>query len=183
MVRHPRGSYIIMPIAVSGVAAPETVTNWRCHPKQESWHKVPKSVLRAVLGRMQFTLHATRRTPHGASLLVQAMSSWLVKTRRAPSRHSRDTRVYGHTTTAMHKLCTPPPPPPPPPHTPPPPPHLKSKSARIMNAYPTGDITSLPFEPSMRSLVHGRQVVFNPPPRPILPRHPHHRLDLAPRVQ
>ena len=59
---------------------------------------------------MQFTLHATRRTPHGASCLVQAMSTWLVKTRRAPSRHSRDARVYGHTTTAMHKLSTPPPP-------------------------------------------------------------------------
>ena len=69
---------------------------------------MPKSVLRAVLGRMQFTLHATRRTPHGASRFVQAKSAWLVKTRRAPSRHSRDARVYGHTT-AMHKLRTPPP--------------------------------------------------------------------------
>ena len=72
--------------------------------------KVPKSVLRVVLGRMQFILHATRRTPHGASRLVQAMSAWLVKTRRAPSRHGRDARVYGHKTTAMHKLSTPPPP-------------------------------------------------------------------------
>ena len=58
---------------------------------------------------MQFTLHATRRTPHGASRLVQAMSAWLVKTRRAPSRHSRDARVYGHTTTAINKLSAPPP--------------------------------------------------------------------------
>ena len=48
--------------------------------KQESRHKLPKSVLRAVL----------------ALRLVQAMSAWLVKTRRAPSRHSRDARVYGH---------------------------------------------------------------------------------------
>ena len=32
---------------------------------------------------------------------------WLVETRRAPSRHSRDARVYDHTTTAMHKLSTP----------------------------------------------------------------------------
>ena len=71
---------------------------------------MPKSVLRAVLGRMQFTLHATRQTPHGASRFVQAMSAWLVKTRRAPSRYSRDARVYGHTTTAIHKLSTPPPP-------------------------------------------------------------------------
>ena len=59
---------------------------------------------------MQFTLHATRRTPHGAVRLVPATSAWLVKTRRAPSRHGRDARVYGHTTTAMHKLRTPPPP-------------------------------------------------------------------------
>ena len=36
------------------------------------------------------------------------MSAWLVKTRRAPSRHSRHARVYGHTTTTMHKLSTPP---------------------------------------------------------------------------
>ena len=75
---------------------------------------MPKSVLRAVLGRMQFTLHATGLTSHGASHLVQAMSAWLVKTRRAPSRYnSRDARVCGHTTTAMHKLSTPPPPRPP----------------------------------------------------------------------
>ena len=32
-----------------------------------------------------------------------------MKTRRAPSRHIRDARVYGHTTTAMHKLNTRPP--------------------------------------------------------------------------
>ena len=76
--------------------------------KQESRHKVPKSVLREVLERMQFTLHSTRGTPHGASRLVQAMPAWLVKTRRAPSRHSRDATVYGQTTTAMHKLSTPP---------------------------------------------------------------------------
>ena len=32
------------------------------------------------------------------------------ETRRAPSRHSKKARVYGHTTAAMHKLSTPPPP-------------------------------------------------------------------------
>ena len=69
---------------------------------------MPTSVLRAVLGRMQFTLHATRRTPHGALRLLQAVPSWLAKTRRAPSVHSRGARVYGHTTTAMHKLPSPP---------------------------------------------------------------------------
>ena len=39
------------------------------------------------------------------------MSAWVVKSRRAPSRYSRDARVYGHTTTAMHELSTPAPPP------------------------------------------------------------------------
>ena len=52
-----------------------------------------------------------RGTPHGASCLVQTMPTWLVKTRRAPSRHSRDARVCGHTTTATLKPSTPPPPP------------------------------------------------------------------------
>ena len=61
------------------------------------------------LSRTQLTLHATRRTPHGASHLVQATSTWSVKTRRALSRHCRDARVYGHTTTAMHDMSTPPP--------------------------------------------------------------------------
>ena len=41
-------------------------------------------------------LHATRRTPHVASRLVQAVPAWSVKTQRAPSRHCRDARVYGH---------------------------------------------------------------------------------------
>ena len=40
---------------------------------------------------------------------MQAMLAWLVKIRRAPSRHRRDARVYGHSTMAMHKLNTPPP--------------------------------------------------------------------------
>ena len=58
---------------------------------------------------MQLTLNTTHLTPHGASRLVQVMSAWSVKTRRAPSRHCRDARVYGHTTTAMHGMRTPPP--------------------------------------------------------------------------
>ena len=56
---------------------------------------------------MQLNLHATRRTPHGASRLVQAVSSWSVKTGRAPSRHFRGARVYGHTATATHDMVTP----------------------------------------------------------------------------
>ena len=67
-----------------------------------------KSVSKAVFSRMQLTLHATRPTPHGASRLVQAMSAWSVKTRRAPSRHRKDAKVYGHVATAMHDMSTPP---------------------------------------------------------------------------
>ena len=50
-------------------------------------------------GGMRLTLHAARPTPDGASRLVQAMFGWSVKIRRrAPFRHCRDARVYGHTT-------------------------------------------------------------------------------------
>ena len=56
-------------------------------------------------GRMRLTLHATRRTPHGASRLVQAMPAWSVKTRHAPSRHCRDARDYGVKTTTTHEMC------------------------------------------------------------------------------
>ena len=62
---------------------------------------------------MQLTLHATRLAPHGASRLVNAVSAWSVKTRRAPSRHYRAARVYGHTPTAMHDTQYTPPPSPP----------------------------------------------------------------------
>ena len=41
--------------------------------------------------------------------LVHAMSACSV-TRRAPSQHRKDTRAYGHTTTAMHEMGTTPPP-------------------------------------------------------------------------
>ncbi|CAN0169454.1 unnamed protein product, partial [Laminaria digitata] len=81
-------------------------------PQNKSSHPtlspICKSASHAVLRRMQLTLRATRRTPHGASRLVQAMSAWSVKTARAPSRHCRDARIYGHTTTAVHdEIITP----------------------------------------------------------------------------
>ena len=67
-----------------------------------------------VLRRMQLALRATCRKPHGASRSMLAMSAWSVKTRRAPSRHCRDARVYDHTTSAVHDIeytpSTPPPP-------------------------------------------------------------------------
>ena len=65
-----------------------------------------------------FLIMTGRRSPftrldehHGVPRLVQAMPAWSGKTRRVPSRHCRDARVYGHTTTAMHDMSTPPPPP------------------------------------------------------------------------
>ena len=75
---------------------------------QENTRKVRNSSSQVVLSRVQLTLHATRRTPHGASRLVQPMPAWLVKTRRARSRRCRDTRVYVHMTTAMHEITPPP---------------------------------------------------------------------------
>ena len=63
-----------------------------------------KSASQVILSGNQLTLHATRRTPHVASRLVHAMSSWSMKTRCAPSRCCRDARVNGHMTTVMHKM-------------------------------------------------------------------------------
>ena len=64
--------------------------------------------MRFLRSRMQLTLHATHRTPHGASRLAQAMPAWSMKYQRAPSRHCSDVRVYGHTTSAMHDTSIPP---------------------------------------------------------------------------
>ena len=65
------------------VAAPEkeTICIRRCHPYAR---KPASQAVVGIIDRMQLTLHATRPTPHGASRLVQAMSAWSVKTRRAP---------------------------------------------------------------------------------------------------
>ena len=81
-------------------------------PENKRIHSTLPSVCKRVrlksvfFSRMQLTLHETHPTPHGASRLVQAMSAWSVKTRRAPSRHCRDARVYGHTTTACINMST-----------------------------------------------------------------------------
>ena len=77
---------------------PPTPIYGGCHPYAR------KSASYAVISinRMQLTLLATRRAPHGASRMVPAMSAWSVKNRRAPCRHYRDARVDGRTTTAMH---------------------------------------------------------------------------------
>ena len=98
MGRHPRGSYIVYSWMSLEVATPEKKQlAGRCHPYAR------KSASKAVPSRMKLALHATRPTPHGASRLVQARSAWTGKTRRAPSGHCSDEKVYGNTTTAAHK--------------------------------------------------------------------------------
>ena len=102
MVRQPRGSCIVT--TSLEVATPENEIN-SC---DAVIHMQKKSVSKAALCRVQPALHVTRRTPHGALRLVQAVSAWSVKPRRAPSRHCRDARVYGHTTTPIYGMSTPP---------------------------------------------------------------------------
>ena len=102
-VRHPRGSYIIYPLLSLEATTPENPP-----PINSMLSSICKSASQAVLSRMQLTLHATRRTPHGASGLAQAMSAWSAESRPAPSRRCRDARVYIHSTTAMHDMSTPP---------------------------------------------------------------------------
>ena len=97
MVGHPRGSDTVYPLLSLEVATPENkLIHW-------TLSSICKSALKTVLSRMQLTLHATLPTPHGASRLVQARSAWTGKTRRAPSGHCSDEKVYGNTTTAAHK--------------------------------------------------------------------------------
>ena len=82
------------PTPVSGTGH----TREQINPFDAVIHNAKTSASQVVISRMQLTLHATRRTPHGASRLVLAMSAWSVKIRRAPPRHCRVARVYGHMT-------------------------------------------------------------------------------------
>ena len=77
---------------------------------QESTHKVPNSASQAVLSRV--AAHPSRDSPITSRRFALGASNvcLVAKTFRAPSRYCRDTRVYGHTTTAaMHDMSTPPP--------------------------------------------------------------------------
>ena len=78
----------------------------------------PRLILALITSESELVsnLHAPCDSPSTsrfASRLVLAMSAWSVKTRRAPSRHRRDARVYGHTTTVVHDNEYAPPPSPP----------------------------------------------------------------------
>ena len=99
-VKGPQGSCIVYPLRSLEVATPEKINDAAIHCK--------RCASLAVLSRMQLTLDATRPTPQRTSCLVQPVSAWSVKARRAPFRYCRDARVYGHTTTAMHAMSTPP---------------------------------------------------------------------------
>ena len=94
------------PIALSESGHSGNETN--CHP-----YTGPPHMWFLVGCNSPFMRLAARRTPHGASRLVQAISAWSVQTRRAPSWHcNRDAKVYCHTTAAMHDIEHNPPTPP-----------------------------------------------------------------------
>ena len=92
------------------------LTHPRHTPPYAPFHSTLSSIckqVRLTSGSKQDAAHPSCDSPNTsrfASRLVLAMSAWSVKTRRAPSRHCRDARVYGHTTTAMHDMRVHPPP-------------------------------------------------------------------------
>ena len=87
-------------------AEKKTLVRNRSSDMQVSAQAAKRPASKVVLSRMLLTLHATRRTPHGTSRLVHAISAWSVKTQRAPSWHRRDARVYGIKTTVTHGMRT-----------------------------------------------------------------------------
>ena len=69
-----------------------------------------------VVGSLLHTAYAAQMTDQVAKKrlrLVKAIYAWSAKSRRTLSGLCRGARVYGHTTTALHRLSTPHPPPPP----------------------------------------------------------------------
>ena len=99
MVSHPTRQSHGIHIAVSGSGHTTKHLN-----ELDAYHQYARNfVSKAVFMRTQLILTCDwRNTSRFASRLMQASSAWSVKTRRAPSRHCRDARVYRHTTTAMH---------------------------------------------------------------------------------
>ena len=79
----------------------------------------PRAKVRVTTGSWKDAGHPSCDLLNTSRRFALGASNVCLETRRAPSRHSRDARVYGHTTTAMHKLSAlpnPPSPSPPPPH-------------------------------------------------------------------
>ena len=79
----------------------------------------PRAKVRVTTGSWKDAGHPLCDLPNTSRRFALGASNVCLETRRAPSRHSRDARVYGHTTTAMHKLSALPPPPSPLPSLPP----------------------------------------------------------------
>ena len=111
---NPRGNLpSLIPTVASGVTAPENKSSLsalssiskragaRCRsPSYERFLEGCRSPLMRLAERVTALRAWCKQCPPGS-----------VKTGRAPSWHGGDARVYGHATTAMHKLSTPPPPP------------------------------------------------------------------------
>ena len=60
-------------------------------------------------GSWKDAVHSSCDSPNTSQRFAVGASNvclWMMKTRRAPSRHIRDVWVYGQTTTAMRKLST-----------------------------------------------------------------------------
>ena len=105
MVRHPRGSYSVIPIAASGVGTPENkVNHWRCHPQARKQAHGAEVRLRS--GSWKDAVYPSRDTPNTSRRFAHGASNVCLvgATRRAPCRPVRDAR--GHTATAMHTLST-----------------------------------------------------------------------------
>ena len=108
-VRHPRGSFIVPGMSIAVCGSGHTRKQQSINSTLSSLCKKSRPQKRFLVGcGSPFTRLAQHLTVHSASRLVQARSSWSVKTGCAPSKHYRDAGVYGYTTTAMHALSTPP---------------------------------------------------------------------------
>ena len=94
MVRHPRGSYMVYPLLWPHRKRNQFI--WRWHPYAR------KSASQAVLSGMH-AAHAPCDSPDTSRRFgLGASNAWSMKTRRDPSRHCRDARVYDHMTTSIH---------------------------------------------------------------------------------
>ena len=98
MARPPRGKYIVHTLLSLEVATPKH----ECNSLKLS--STCKSASSEVLGRIAHPSFDSPNHLRRFALGASNMPVRMVKTRRALSRHCRNTRVYGHTTTAKHDV-------------------------------------------------------------------------------
>ena len=80
-----------------------------CSAKKYKACKIPQGKARQGKAGQGKRRHRRNESPRNTTKpALDSSKAWSVETRPAPSRHSRDGRVYGHTTTAMHETSTPP---------------------------------------------------------------------------